>query len=161
MPSLDFASGVIGGYFDRARAERNRREDAARFAIDALIRSGRVSNPEDLRPYFDRLGESSLFGSLRGGKGKAGGGGGAGGQGKGKQDPYALVSAITGPIFKGTTHAQPQQARPQRQPAPSTPPPAGPPGAGAGPSPAPAPAPPQTRGGWAGAPSPSIPRPAT
>lgn len=155
MPSLDFASGVIGGYFDRARAERNRREDAARFAIDSLIRSGRVSSPEDLRPFFDLLGESSLFGSLRGGKGKAGGGGGAG---KGKQDPYALVSAITGPIFKGTTQAQPQQARAQGQPAPSTPPPAGPAGAGTGPSPAPAPAPPQRRGGGVFAPFPSMPR---
>lgn len=129
MPSLDFASGIIGGYFDQIQRERARKEANSLQAAQFLLNTGRVRDFNDLLPFLGPLMESSPFGAIR----KKGGQGGGQGKGQGKSDPASILSAFVNPMVR--LHAQGQS---QGQPVA---PPAGP-GAAPGLLPSPGAAPP-------------------
>ena len=65
MPSLDFAAGLIWGFYDTVRAERDRREKNALDAVHFLISTGRVRDPNDLLPILGPLARETLVGESR------------------------------------------------------------------------------------------------
>jgi len=130
MGSLDFASGIIGGYFDQVAQERARKEQNSLQAAQFLLQTGRVRDFNDLLPFLGPLMEKSPFGSVlkKGGQGKGGGKGKAGGG-----DPSSILSAFINPMIG---QGQGQRGQP------------GPPGSGtlAGPSAGAAPGLPPSQG---------------
>ncbi len=140
MPSLDFASGIIGGYFDQIAQERARKEQNSLQAAQFLLQTGRVRDFNDLLPFLGPLMEKSPFGQVL----KKGGKAGAGGKGKGQGDPSSILSAFINPML--AQQGQGQQGQPGRAGSgvlagPSTGATPGLPSPGAAPAPSPQPKP--------------------
>ncbi len=110
MPNAAFASGLIGGFFDTIRAERDRRDkntlDAARFLVD----TGRVRDFNELLPMMDSLFQSPLQ-SLGAQKRGAGGAGGKGGM-----DPRQVLARFINPALEMGRAGPTGQGQPPGQP---------------------------------------------
>lgn len=91
MPSIDFASGLLGSYFDTVNAERNRQDKNKLDAADFLLRSGRLKDYNDLLPIIGDLGEPGI--SVKGGKG---------GKAKGAMSHHDLLGSLINPILQAT-----------------------------------------------------------
>lgn len=97
MPDINFATGLIDGFYGKAAEERDRREKNALEAAKFLMSSGRVRNFEDLAPLLDIA--SGGQGTPMGGKKPRGFKAGlksAAGQG----DPQSILAMFLDPILK-------------------------------------------------------------
>jgi len=87
MPNMDFASGLLGGYHESLKTERERRDKNSMDAAQFLLQTGRVRDYNDLLPIlgglFDPQGKGP--GNKRGGKGKV--------------DPHTLLGAFINPAL--------------------------------------------------------------
>lgn len=94
MPSIDFASGLLGSYFDTVAQERDRKDRNALAAADFLLKSGRLKDYNDLLPIIGELGEPGI--SV---KGKGGGKGSSSGKG-GAISHHDVLGALINPILQ-------------------------------------------------------------